>query len=184
MSMRSAVEKVMDGLGRRDPEPFVALLADDAVFEIGHCPTGPLERYQGKDAIAELVGGIRHLHRMESEPHRLYVDEEADVVAIEASWVIQDTSESPPVRIVQAIIGEFRAGLVVASDPVLRRADLEATVVVYEYAFEEMRGIGSRVANLTRSGQATVDVAPLLPREAFRLPAVAIPQFCDATDRP
>lgn len=113
-SIRNLVEDAMEGIGRRDPDPFVNMLADDAIMEILFSPSGPAPRFVGKAAIAQVMEGIRHVQEMTNEPYRLYVDDAAQVVTVEASTIIQDTADAPPLRHRQAAIVEFRDGLAVA----------------------------------------------------------------------
>ncbi len=111
-SIRDKVEAALAGIARRDPDAFVAMLADDAVLEF------PLERDEarrsisGKPVIAAVMEQLRDAAEMtETSAHVIYVDESAQIVFFEAGAILRKSPESERMQITQAVVIAFRDGL-------------------------------------------------------------------------
>ena len=115
MSIRDLVQAAVDGISRRDPDPFVAMFAEDGVLEMTLAPPSATTRIKGRAEIARAMASLRDLYDLRvTAPARLYVDETAQVVTIEMAGILRTSEDATPALVVQAVVVEFRNGQAIA----------------------------------------------------------------------
>lgn len=108
LSIRQKVEAALTGMEQLDPDPFVAMFAEDGRTEMA----GANEATVGRAAIAarvEVMRGFQELRRLWAP--RLYVDEQSNVVTVEMETLVRPAAEAPAMIVTQAVIIEFDHGL-------------------------------------------------------------------------